>query len=179
MWAEKTELKKANDAVTNCDVSLHGVTMNWCGGPLNREATWQILHSDEENLSRSLVAYSDYSFSAICSSNMCLHLCGTVILAEHRERLEGDKEYIWKLQRVGHWRWSLYESITTFPEYCSAHRPVLFQIGLRSPETGVQMCTDDPLSASSPPLCLFVSFFLLWDETNLVHRESRVWQTPN
>lgn len=36
---------------------------------------------------------------------------------------------------------------------------VLFQIGLRSPETGVQMCTDDPLSTSSPPLslCLFLS----------------------
>lgn len=64
---------------------------------------------------------------------------------------------MWKQLRVGRWRWSLYESITAFPEYWPAHRAVLFQIGLRSPETGVQMCTDDPLSTSSPPLCLFPS----------------------
>lgn len=66
--------------------------------------------------------------------------------------------------RVGRWRWSLYESITAFPEYWPAHRAVLFQIGLRSPETGVQMCTDDPLSTSSPPLCLFPSA-LRWKPT--------------
>lgn len=60
---------------------------------------------------------------------------------------------LWKLWRVGSWRWSLYELHTMFPENWPTHRPVFFQIGRRSPETGVQMCADNP---SLPPLPLFL-----------------------
>lgn len=59
---------------------------------------------------------------------------------------------------VGSWRWSLYELFAVFPEYWPAHRLVLFQIGRISPETGVQMCADNP---SLYPVSLSLSVFLL------------------
>lgn len=68
---------------------------------VNNEAAWQFPHNFKENLCILVFLYSAPPNNTICSSNMCLYLCGTVILAERRERHKGKKEYIWKLWRVG------------------------------------------------------------------------------
>lgn len=179
-------------------ICLHRVYPRWMARtrtlfdmlPHNNEDAWWILYSGRQRHKgiadggRSDCLFTDHHPTLPrapgCNllSNMRCYLCGIGILAgrgwmewEREERK--NAQHLWRLWRVGRWGWSLYELFTLFPEYWPAHRPVLFQIGGRSPETGVQMRADKP---SLYPLFLSSSLWTSLPRTGVEKRKKKKTQ---